>query len=68
MDKNEKWLEWAVELQIIAQAGLSPAAGRMKIKCRFMSWENSVLYLSIRISEIRRSFRNGSAVIFWALY
>ena len=22
MDKNEKWLEWAVELQSIAQAGL----------------------------------------------
>ena len=22
MDKNEKWLQWAVELQSIAQAGL----------------------------------------------
>ena len=22
MDKNEKWLEWAVELQSLAQAGL----------------------------------------------
>ena len=68
MDKNEKWLEGAVELQIIAQAGLSPAAGRMKIKCRFMSWENSVLYLSIRISEIRRSLLTGTADTLWGPY
>ena len=68
MDKNEKWLEWAVELQIIAQAGLSPAAGRMKIKCRFMSWENSVLYLNIFTSEIRRSFPTGTADTLWGPY
>ena len=24
MEKNEKWLQWAVELQSLAQAGLFP--------------------------------------------
>ena len=57
MDKNEKWLQWAVELQSLAQAGLFYCKDKYELeryeRIREISAEmlSSVSYTHLRAHE-----------------